>query len=1143
MKKIVPLIISAILFVLMLPTMVYAADTANITLDLNGGTLQNGIPEGWEDLGGGQYRKAYTLNMWADFGDEWKGHEPVKDGFKFDDWDDNGYRRTSIFLKSDVTYSAGWLEYIDVVVDLNGGTISADQIPEGWTPVSGETGKYAKPYTAGDYSYGIQSEWDNVTPKRDGYAFVSWQCAWSYPSSENHTITATFGQLTDVTVDFQGFTVLSADSSWTKVSDSIYKKQYPEGASVWSISSELSSAFTVASQCGTSFFGKSFSCPDSAVKSGTTFTASVIPGYTLTFVCPENATTLVNNEAVTGTFDMLVSKAVFIQQKANTLVINDSQYSDSGKTKIEVIGGEGYALSAYTYNSGEMPSYISGISADVSFGATVVAGVQHYGVWFNGNEFDAEHLEYEDGKVKYNPATKVLSLDGINVTSLTPTLINYMTDITIDVISDSTIGSTAGSIAGSTSTYQAVIASAPYNQTFSATGDFSVKITGNGKLTINLGNSTVQYSSIFGILADELVADTDVDLILGDVGVSGYYSLTATLIGASKVTADGSVLKLSAGNLSGENSYPTFSGISGALVIKNNAEVSIAISSLTSPIGSPFIRFVGDGYSTKLDLIAGKIQINSCISGANISLAKPAGIISISGATEGAKPTDTTFTVASASEPLILVAEEITTDPTEEESIIDYSDGYLHYDKENAHVIMYAYPADPNDLKSIGDTPNKNIYIDLTDEAITTNFEIKYYSLDGGKKWKQVNQPLDSKAVSKWFSKSCTIYITDKYDSRTKKVTEDATVYYLGKTKKRPTLGNVKVNYKLARDDHALTNGQWILTDKSSGKVLKDLDAYEFMIKNDAGTGFSGNFTGLTNGQKGQTYATLTEFLAATNNEWGKWPAQGGVWVPSLTAAGKQQSAKIEVRIAAKDDSGNGFTPASKSKKVSVTSVLKVPNIKVNYSKETMKLKKNMMVFFGAETDIVRNADGSAVFKELPDPEKRLKYEDFAGTTHFSGNATGNDLTLDIQHYIGVERHSVLLWLAATDKKPASAKQTILLAARRVINTGTAEKPTCQNGKAKLPQGYEAYDAAKGKWKTSLASPTETTIVTVRIKATAKGGKETPEYTCFAASDNGYLVLFYGVYDTAKNKRGVVDAKIYATLEEAEAAVEAYSAN
>lgn len=77
MKKILPLIISVILFAVMLPMTVNAADTANITLDLNGGTLPNGIPDGWEDIGGGQYRKAYPTNNFADFADEWNGYEPA----------------------------------------------------------------------------------------------------------------------------------------------------------------------------------------------------------------------------------------------------------------------------------------------------------------------------------------------------------------------------------------------------------------------------------------------------------------------------------------------------------------------------------------------------------------------------------------------------------------------------------------------------------------------------------------------------------------------------------------------------------------------------------------------------------------------------------------------------------------------------------------------------------------------------------------------------------------------------------------------------------------------------------------------------------------------------------------------------------
>ena len=471
------------------------------------------------------------------------------------------------------------------------------------------------------------------------------------------------------------------------------------------------------------------------------------------------------------------------------------------------------------------------------------------------------------------------------------------------------------------------------------------------------------------------------------------------------------------------------------------------------------------------------------------------------------------------------------------ESVINYTDGYLHYNAENEHILMYAYPVDPTDITKIGTDPNKNIYIDLTAETFTSDFQVYYYSINGGVKWTQLKKPLDTKTVSKWFSKNCTIYITDKYDKKAKKLADDATVYYLGKLNKRPALSSLKVNYKLACDEFAFTTGQWVLTDKN-GVIPEGISGYEFMVKNDVAATFAGDFT---TGRNGKVYGTSAELLTAVNNTWGVWPKTGGVWVPTCSAAGKTLKAKIEVRIAAQADTGNGYTPASKVKKVNISSVSKAPKQKVTYTKETLKLKKNMTIFFGPENALKQRPDGKADLYMIRDLTKLQCYDDFAGDAYFTGDSAGNALTVDLHNYLSTDRHSLIIWQNATDKKPASLRQTILLAARSEITTDTAPKPVCKTGKARLPKGYEAFNTLKGKWGTSIAVPTETTVVQVRIKSTAKGGKETETYDKFATSDVAYMVLFYGIYDTRKDKSGVVDATIFATEAEALAAVAAYN--
>ena len=108
----------------------------------------------------------------------------------------------------------------------------------------------------------------------------------------------------------------------------------------------------------------------------------------------------------------------------------------------------------------------------------------------------------------------------------------------------------------------------------------------------------------------------------------------------------------------------------------------------------------------------------------------------------------------------------------------------------------------------------------------------------------------------------------------------------------------------------------------------------------------------------------------------------------------------------------------------------------------------------------------------------------------------------------------------ATAKKPASKPQVIELAARAPVGT---DGVTVSNGKLTLDKKYEVYNEAKDKWG-SCPKITESCELTIRLKATAKGGKESAG--TFAASSFATLSVTYGVYDEEKNKEGVITAQI-----------------
>ena len=199
--------------------------------------------------------------------------------------------------------------------------------------------------------------------------------------------------------------------------------------------------------------------------------------------------------------------------------------------------------------------------------------------------------------------------------------------------------------------------------------------------------------------------------------------------------------------------------------------------------------------------------------------------------------------------------------------------------------------------------------------------------------------------------------------------------------------------------------------------------------------------------------------------------------------------------------------PASKVTKFSVTGQQKTPKEKADYKKESIKLKKGEILYFGEEIK------GSLT--ELS--ESASTYEDFAGKI-VKGGDSGK--VVDISAYLTDTRNTVLIWTAANAKKPASAIQTLKLAARAPI---AAETIACEKGKMKLDKKYEVYDPVKEKWG-GAPKVTESEEYKIRLKLTAKGGKEND--TTYAAGAEGTLKITYGVYDTAKKKSGITAASI-----------------
>lgn len=441
------------------------------------------------------------------------------------------------------------------------------------------------------------------------------------------------------------------------------------------------------------------------------------------------------------------------------------------------------------------------------------------------------------------------------------------------------------------------------------------------------------------------------------------------------------------------------------------------------------------------------------------------------------------------------------------ETEIVYSDGFLHMTNTEDPIRMFGYAYDMK-TKTVGDKV-AGTYLDLTDETLTTSLAYDCYSLDGGATWKAVKQALTGKDIGKWFSADRTILIANKYDKTGKKPADDATVYYLGKTTKRADAIALKPEYAICRDPYNVTNGQWSLK-TSKGEVVA-LSRFEFKPLDDLAATLCANVSSGTDNIKSKALANLAAAQAFTDKGfWATWPGKGGIWVLGTTADNKAQKAKYEYRVKAtvKENSKGEliYTPASKVKKFTVSSVQKPTKIKADYKKETLNVKGGSSVFFG--TAIPTNASGVPKAKELPSKENLKTYEDYEGkiiVNMSKERAKG----FSIAPYITETRNTILVWTHATEKKPASKVQTIILAARAQVE----EKSIAPDAKGKITVegNYEVLNA-KGKWVAAKnLTATEDTIFKIRVKCTAKGSKETgttiADYSASAIGIEGSLKL------------------------------------
>ena len=380
----------------------------------------------------------------------------------------------------------------------------------------------------------------------------------------------------------------------------------------------------------------------------------------------------------------------------------------------------------------------------------------------------------------------------------------------------------------------------------------------------------------------------------------------------------------------------------------------------------------------------------------------------------------------------------------------------------------------------------------FTVNAYKTAANGKWYEIKSGKTFADILPGLLKKQQN-------ALYITNDYDNTTKKA---ATQYYFSKIKAPGTVPGMRACYDRAADDLGITNGQFVfMTTGSSAKVQYNI---------------------------GNTYDVT--FAEPAKKDpiswgWGVWPSSGGVWVPDSKITenesnGKKTVTETQVKynfyirtkasVTEYNDGTKSYCIASKEKKITVASIGKAPKIKVSYDKafnkvknrDSITIKKGCYAYFLGNLTAMPDPMTVKVDPAIVTDSAIVSAYDFGGFEGKRIDAVKSAVKLDITNYITETRNKILVWSAATASKPASAKQTIELAARKTIS---ATSLPINVGKVKLKVTgsdnssvqYEIYDEAKSKWSTSLPTYKVATeaAFTIRLKSNAKSGAEDDNMT------------------------------------------------
>jgi hypothetical protein len=305
--------------------------------------------------------------------------------------------------------------------------------------------------------------------------------------------------------------------------------------------------------------------------------------------------------------------------------------------------------------------------------------------------------------------------------------------------------------------------------------------------------------------------------------------------------------------------------------------------------------------------------------------------------------------------------------------------------------------------------------IDLLSETVDAGIEIAAYSVNGGYSWKAVTEksPFD---YSKLLTKETRLAVTDSYDTKKKKPTDDASVVYFPRVERRAAAASMALNYALLADTTGDTLGKWTVVIKNTTDILDTLQyQYAFGVL----------------GDDEKTYYP---------DEWQDF-ATDGFDVEELS----EDIVPIFIRKTPVSYPGVGlYVPASKTLKFTPKPAGTTPVLKASYSTETLGVKAGYTVILDTTS-----AKLIPVEAKYPYVVGYSDGQNQDGTVNTAGgrtaiaerqiiNDTKKTITINLENYLAeTGSRSLTIWKHATASKPQTIPIYYTLANRETLNPQT----------------------------------------------------------------------------------------------------------